>query len=178
MYHISNDIRSKKSAENICSALLDYAGRVPFEEITVAGLHKNYLISRTTFYRLFDNTVDVLEYMVDNMAREILLNLKGDTTKELVIDAISGLMKRQELILLLFRIGRLDLFCKKGEEFIPQSRIAPKESAGAELFYKFLAYLIPIFLEIWIKNGQKDSPEDLYVQICQGIHILDVWLWQ
>lgn len=49
------------------------AKQKPFAEITVSELHRDYLISRTTFYRLFDNTVDVLEYMVDRMGREILL---------------------------------------------------------------------------------------------------------
>ena len=105
MYHISDDIRAQKSAGHICEALIDYADRVPFEEITVAGLQKHYLISRTTFYRLFDNTVDVLEYMVDKMAREILLNLSGTTTKERVLHAIIGLQERRELILMLYKIG-------------------------------------------------------------------------
>lgn len=60
MYHISNDIRAQKSAKRICGAVLGCARQKPFDEITIADLHKEYLISRTTFYRLFDNTVEVL----------------------------------------------------------------------------------------------------------------------
>ena len=52
-----------------------YPKKKPFNDITISDLHKRYLMSRTTFYRWFDNTVDVLDYMVDQMAKDILLNL-------------------------------------------------------------------------------------------------------
>lgn len=69
MYHISEDIRVQQSAQRICEAVVNCAKQKPFAEITVSDLHREYLISRTTFYRLFDNIVDVLEYMVDRMGR-------------------------------------------------------------------------------------------------------------
>lgn len=61
MYHISKDIRAQKSADYICEALMKCVKHKDFAEITVSDLNKKYGISRTTFYRLFDNTLDVLE---------------------------------------------------------------------------------------------------------------------
>lgn len=177
MYHISDDIRAQKSAQRICNALIDCAKHTSFDEITIADLHKDYLISRTTFYRLFDNTVDVLEYMVDRMAREILLNLCGNTPKELVINAIIALEERRELIELLSKSGHLDILQKKGEEYLPMSKLAIglDFDYAYKYFHKILAHLIPLALDIWVTNGQTDSPVELYNKLCQSIQILRMW---
>ena len=69
MYHISDDPRAQASVKRICEALIDHTKAKPLSEITVSDLSRNFGISRTTFYRLFDNTVDVLEYACDQMGR-------------------------------------------------------------------------------------------------------------
>lgn len=174
MYHISEDIRAQKSAKRICDALIACAKYKPFDEITVADLHKEHLISRTTFYRLFDNTVDVLEFCCDQMGRSILLNIRGTTPKELTINAITALRERRELIELLSRSGHLDIFQKVGEKYIPLS-ILTKElnlEFGSEYFYRILSQIIPTAIDVWVKGGQKDSPEDVYEKLYKSIKTL------
>ena len=60
MYHISNDIRTQKSADLIANALNEYILKKDFTEITVTDLQKASSVSRSTFYRLFDNIVYIL----------------------------------------------------------------------------------------------------------------------
>lgn len=98
MYHISEDPRARESARRICDALLECAQHKPFSEITVTDLYREHRISRTTFYRLFDNTVDVLEYHCCQMGRSILLNVRGDTPKELTVNAITALKSEHAFI--------------------------------------------------------------------------------
>lgn len=177
MYHISHDPRSKQSAKRICDALLNCSKHKPFDEISVSDLHNHYQISRTTFYRLFDNTVDVLEYMVECMAQEILLNLRGDTVKELIIHAIIELEKRQDLIELLSQNGRIDIFQKKGEKYIPLSRlmVGLDLSQGYEYFNAILSHLIPLSMDVWVSHGKKDSPEEIYEKLQQSIQLISKW---
>lgn len=177
MYHISDDPRAKASAQRICEALTECARRKPFSEIAVNDLHREYGISRTTFYRLFDNTVDVLEYMAERMGREILLNLKGDTPKELVINAIYALQERRELIELLSQSGHLDIFQKKGEQYLPLSKLTTGLNLhyGGEYFYRLSSYMIPLALDVWVTGGKKDSPEEVYEKLCHSIQMLGVW---
>ena len=46
---------------------------------------------------------------------------------------------------------------------------------GAEYFHRLLAQLIPMALEVWVKGGQKDSPEELYDEMCRSIQMLGMW---
>lgn len=176
MYHISDDIRAQQSAMRICNAMMKYSKKKSFSEITVSDLHKEYLISRTTFYRLFDNTVDVLEYMVDRMGEEVLMSVSGTTPREVTINAIKALEERRELIELLSASCHFDLFIKKQEKYFPLSQLAVGLQFGdaAEYFHAILAQMIPTALDIWVRNGLKDSPEEVYEKLCYSIRMLGV----
>lgn len=175
MYHISDDVRAQKSAKRICDVLIDYSKKKPFSDISVSDLNREYLISRTTFYRLFDNTVDVLEYMAGQMAQEILLHLEGSTLKEQVIYAISQLQSRKDIVLLLFNSGHFDLFQKKGAEYIPQSNLTIDGDVDFLYFNTILSYVISLTAELWVSEGMKDSPEKVYDKIGQSIALLGKW---
>ncbi len=177
MYHISKDIRAQRSAQRICEAVMTCAKQKPFAEITISDLNREYLISRTTFYRLFDNTVDVLEYMVDRMGQEVLLKIRGDSPKELTINAITALKERQELIELLSVSGHLHLLLKKQEEYLPFSKLMDGLKFGDEYeyFHSILTHIIPTAMEIWRRDGMTDCPEKVYEKLCRSIQTLSVW---
>lgn len=175
MYHISEDPRAKVSAQRICEALIDHAKSKPFSEISVSDLSRNYHISRTTFYRLFDNTVDVLEYACDQMGRNILLNVHGSNPKELTIHAISALSEYHALIELLCRSGNLDIFQRVQETYLPLSTLAAGMDLQCPYFHRLLAQMIPTSIEVWLSEGQKDSPEEVYGKLCRSIHMLGQW---
>lgn len=65
MYHISDDIRSKKSAERIYNALEGLLTNQTLFSITISKLVEEALVGRTTFYRCFDSLIDVLQYKCD-----------------------------------------------------------------------------------------------------------------
>ena len=175
MYHISEDPRAQASARRICAALTDQAKTRPFSEISVSDLSRNYHISRTTFYRLFDNTVDVLEYACEQMGREIMLNVHGNSPRELTIHSIAALSGYRELIELLLRSGHLDIFQRVQETYLPLSTLAAGMDLNCPYFHRLLAQMIPTSLEIWISEGQKDSPEEVYEKLCRSIRMLGQW---
>ena len=177
MYHISDDIRARRSARRICDAVLEESRRKPFADISISDLNKAYGISRTTFYRLFDNTVDVLEYACDQMGRAILLDLAGGSVKELAIGAISALGDRREFIELLYRSGHMDIFLRVQERYLPVSRLAPEpELEGSPAyFHGILAQLIPAAIQVWVSEGMRESPEQVYDELRRSIRILGKW---
>ena len=61
MYHIPNDSRSKKSAIRIYQSLRHILFNKKIEDVTISDIKNECGISRSTFYRLFDNPIDVLE---------------------------------------------------------------------------------------------------------------------
>lgn len=72
MYHIANDQRERKSAAKLSAAAERILlGREP-QKLSVSLLSSEAGVSRTTFYRLFDEPDDVLKYMADETFHRIL----------------------------------------------------------------------------------------------------------
>lgn len=69
MYHIPNDRRAIRSAGRIYDALMGVLEYMEFPEISISELERRG-ISRATFYRLFDNLSDVLEWKCETMMCE------------------------------------------------------------------------------------------------------------
>lgn len=177
MYHISNDVRARKSAMHICNALLECSKHKSFSEITVSELSKNYGISRTTFYRLFDNVVDILEYACDQMGQSILLDIHGNTPKEMIIHIICELSKHKDFIHLLCESGHLDIFQKIQEKYLPLSKLSNEIdlASNSTYFHRILAHIIPVTIDLWASEGQTSSPEEVYEKLQQSINILEIW---
>lgn len=181
MYHISDDIRAQRSARRICAALMECAKYKPFSEITVSDLKKEYGITRTTFYRMFDNTVDVLEYLTEQMGKTILLSINDSapeaTPKELAVKAITVFSQQKELLELLSQSGHMDILQRVQEKYLPQSRLAEGLDFGVSVgyFHKIMAQLISASLDVWVNDGQKDTPEEIYEKLYCSIRMLGIW---
>lgn len=177
IYHISNDIRAQESARRISEALIDCAKHRAFSEITISSLKAEYGINRTTFYRLFDNTVDVLEYLVDQMGTEVLVNIDGENLKEMTINAIYALRDHQDLIQLLSNSGNIHLLLQKQEKYLSLSKFAVSANIrdGAEYFHGILAQLIPSTMDVWVRNGMKETPEEVYRKLRNSLSVLGLW---
>lgn len=80
--------RNRPSYESICSAMLDLLEEQPLDTISVTDLTKRAGVSRTSFYRYFETTYDVVQAIEDDydeqFPRELqavqdLLELGNDT---------------------------------------------------------------------------------------------------
>ncbi|MDY2938771.1 MAG: TetR/AcrR family transcriptional regulator [Fusicatenibacter sp.] len=177
MYHISNDIRAQESARRISEALMDCAKHRPFSDITISSLKDEYGISRTTFYRLFDNTVDVLEYMVDRMSTEDLMKVEGNNLKKMTINTMYALRNHRDLIQLLSKSGNIHMLQQKQQKYLSLSKFASSLNLddGAEYFYAILTLLIPTTLEVWAHNGMRETPEEVYRKLRSSLGVLGLW---
>ena len=95
MYHISNDKRAKRSADAIVAGLISIAKVTPLPDITVSDLLRKTNLSRSTFYRLFDNVMDILEYECDSITQDIFIaerDLKTFHVERFFTNLIDSLM--------------------------------------------------------------------------------------
>ncbi len=65
MYHIKSDKRSLNSANRIYQSLRHCLFKKNLKDITITDIYNECGISRMTFYRLFDNINDVLDYKLN-----------------------------------------------------------------------------------------------------------------
>ena len=67
MYHIKSDKRAQTSAQLIGDAMLELLKARAFDDISVSDIQRQSTVGRATFYRLFDNTVDVLSWLCNQI---------------------------------------------------------------------------------------------------------------
>lgn len=65
MYHVSNDIRSKKSADLIWNGMKKCLLEKSLDKLHITDIYQKSFVSRATFYRLFDSLPDVIAYECD-----------------------------------------------------------------------------------------------------------------
>ena len=72
MYHIKNDKRSETSANALYHALIETLKTTPLEEVNITKLVEKAMVGRSTFYRNFDEPLDILKWKCDSLFRNLV----------------------------------------------------------------------------------------------------------
>lgn len=187
MYHIKADKRSQTSARLICEGLVECMKKKEFTQITITDIQRASGVGRSTFYRLFDNLSDVLQYICDKHIDSSITDVglsKDMTLDEFMIKSIDALMKNEAVITALVTSDRSDLLFKSIKARIAQIQILisekfnidPTEQMSDIQISYFLGMIISAFagiLGVWIRNGRQESAEEVYANIKAFIAKLD-----
>lgn len=173
MYHIKDDKRAQRSAQLIGEGLLELLRTKKFDQITVTELQRASGVGRATFYRLFDNTADVLAYLCDGVTQRILERqraLAGRPARETVVFFLNEWIQNETLLQAVFdsrHVGALynamrTLAEQGGPYFFPGERMEPAQ----------LEYLVDIAstaliggLSAWVRRGKTETAEDVYARV-------------
>lgn len=176
MYHISNDKRAQKSAQLIGNGMLNCLEHKEFGEITIAEIQRASTVSRATFYRLFDNTADVISYLCDGVfeqAEQIYHQKDLHTVEETTLVFIQVWMENKKLLQAVIDSNRMDFIFQSHMKYL-----APRKEdflQSSELDEPQLNYLMTTltactaaFLTAWLKNGAKESAQQLrqHIKTC------------
>lgn len=180
MYHISNDLRAKKSADKIGLGLLKCLNNKNFVAITVTDVQKTSSIGRATFYRLFDNITDVLSYLCDSVFEKVGLEFKKMTNfnqKESLLKFIQEWMDNKMLLKAIVDSSRIDILYDSHTKYIGNNLdyFFPGLSINEEQTNYLLMTMtscISACLTAWIKNGAFESAEQLQTQLFNCFKIL------
>ena len=169
MYHISNDKRTRQSAELIYQGLLECLKHKSYDSITVSDLQKASGVARTTFYRSFDNMSDVLFWKCDRCFHEVL----SSYTPTEFMDEIdlsrhyfTYWMSHGDILELLVKINRQDIIyaCHMKNAEILHQRYAGLPDLDSTYGRYYMAvrtgFTIGV-LTAWLSGGQKETIEEL-----------------
>lgn len=115
MYHIKNDKRSRTSAELIYESLISILDKKPYPKITITEVLEKSTVSRSTFYRTFDDLIDVLRMKCDqkfeNYYATFILKYqdKQPEEKELIHFFFQYWYQNRDILLNIQKINRADL---------------------------------------------------------------------
>ncbi len=176
MYHIKTDKRSQTSAKLICEGLISCMKKKEFTQITITDIQRASSVGRSTFYRLFDNTSDVVAYMCDRQFGEALANVssfKELSAEDAAKEIISSMMSKEEVITAIAKSGRMDILYSSARTNAIAMRDVITEKYGLDKFLRltddqidyFVAGLLSLMfscLAVWINHGRTETVDQVY----------------
>ena len=163
MYHVSSNKKSQNSANSIVEALISLTKNTKVDDMTITKLCSLSNVSRTTFYRLFDNIEDIIQYKIESIFQSII-HTKAKDYEGGFIDTANIFIQNSQFIDLLFDNNKIDLLYlgyKKYRNFYRDNLVHNSNKPSAEavdfLYYYFL------FSTYYRKElGIEKNPEKLY----------------
>ena len=179
MYHIARDKRAEKSAEKIFAGLWKCLRNKDFTEVTISDIQKETGVGRATFYRLFDNLSDVLYWRCDTCFHNVL----SDCSPSMFLNEINFAkhyfkywMEHCEILECLIKINRQDIIYSchmKNAEMLQQKygSLIGASKHGNYFMSIRTGFTISI-LTAWVKNGRKETPDEIAEIIKEQILII------
>lgn len=170
MFHVHADRRTQHSAQTIALTLLKLMNHQDFQQITIADLQKETGIARSTFYRSFDNLMDVLEWQCDQqfatLFAQIGSGLKFPNEKEILQQYLAYWGDHPEILVQLIKIQRVDIIYKYQNQYAQRTmmKYGPLDNQPTLDRKYFLSIRMGILLGIllpWLQSGQPESIDQL-----------------
>ena len=149
MYHIPDDKRAKESAHKIYKSVRKILKRKSLMDVTVMDIKNDCGISRSTFYRLFDNVPDVLEYQLGIFFDRYLKQS----------------LEHEDRILFFYQFFYLhtDLIyiISTQSEYILKKVMKEKSKEKDEYLLAFKVGIMTSLLIKWSERRKKETPEEM-----------------
>jgi AcrR family transcriptional regulator len=181
MYHIPNDKRAINSANLIAEGLMKCLKEKDFSKISITDINLVSFVSRATFYRLFDNTIDVLAYQCDQMFERLIYefdNMDIRALDEFFIYFIKQSMEHELLFETIVTSNHIDVLYATHikykntlkDKFLSECVLTDSQM---DCIISVLTVSLCSLLTTWIKNGRIETPEQLYLNIKECFKCLD-----
>lgn len=178
MYHIKSDKRSQASAQLIGNAMMELLKVRNFDDISVSDIQRQSTVGRATFYRLFDNTVDVLSWLC-NQIFDTMANRYTSPTENMVesmTSFIGAWMEHEVLLQAIIRSGHIEVIyemlyrrMKEAEDLLfPELQL---ETGKADYLVSIASTALIGGLSAWLKHGKTESAEQVFENVREVIGV-------
>ena len=179
MYHIPNDARARRSAERIYESLMTFQNTGTLSEISVTQIAACAGVGRSTFYRLFDNSYDVLYWKSDEIMEGALHRASGkDSFDDIFLTFISEWMKHQDLLQTISRYSMTDILFQVHMKHIGEIethffRDMKLSRIQMEYLATTLAAMLSAGFGLWCRHPQT-APEEMLASFRTALHHLNI----
>ena len=168
MYHIREDKRQQKSAVRLMKGLTECLKTSKMSDISVSELCSNSGVSRSTFYRMFDTPIDLLEYTSNCYIEKAIADYSTEVFKtedDFVMYTLMYWKNHTDIFEAIISCRRIDIIQKSFEDH--SEMLVPmleNNFTEDELAYvrAAAAGLITGLLSLWIARGKKETPAQLF----------------
>ena len=173
MIRVGTDKRRIHSAELLLEGLVFCMEKKDFTQISISDLQKASGVSRATFYRLFDNVQDVLDYKCRAMAAELPARYRAAAVEQresFLLFTLQYWMEQHRFLDAIFASGRTDILQNallENDGLVQElfSGIVPEGTAMEYIASASMGILSSILIT-WVRHEKRETPEQL-VEIFQ-----------
>ena len=164
------NIRVKK---DITDTLLSLMHEKSFAKITISEIIEKANVARASFYRNYESKEDVLMTLVDDVLNDFKTKAEYDIsnyyTYEHVLRCFQYFKKYEEYVLGLYEFGYGIRLLEKLNRF--HEDITPAHLMTDVNKYRLYIFMGALFNTsvIWLKNGSKESAEDVAMVFCKEL---------
>ncbi len=168
MYHVGTNKRSHDSAELIYYGVAICSQDKPLESVTISDVQRVTGIARTTFYRSFDNVLDVLEWKCDQYYQSFLAScpasvIEAFSLRQLTQSILSYMNDNPELPIFLIAQDRIPMLFERYHHLIDDLEMDPSNYSPYSIL---LSWAVPILLLLCKSINQlPDTPEEIWNQL-------------
>lgn len=173
MYHISSCKRTLDSAYKIESALNRLLDRVSFDRISVSQICQEAGVGRSTFYRLFDMPVDIIQWCCDTNSKaqcEALISERKDVIAYPFDFNLRYVFEHPQALELACKVGRVDIaeasFNRYNSDLLKALQDTYHISnTDLEVSTLIVASVITASFKHWLDNGKKETVDVILERI-------------
>lgn len=177
-------ITARRTYALLKGALLTQLSALPFEQVTLTDICSTSLISRSTFYRYFEDKYELLNYCLKLLLDEIGLSedviyfMDSDSMQEVLTILIRHIEENRVLYQKIYNAnkeGELIPIIRKGLIQILQDKVLAAEERGyrlkipAQIFTSLTADLYFNIVTCYLEYADQFSAEVFIDSICQFI---------
>lgn len=170
MYHISHDKRAQTSAQMISKGLYICLKNKNINEISVTDICIESKVSRATFYRLFDTSIDILKWSCDNTYKNMVSYIFQHSVTFEPRLAMHYMIDHSEGIEMAVQCHRNDIIQNSLQKYLsPIISELLLITKGTNMTEKEKNYLTNMFigsmtsmLSYWIQTGRKEKEKQLH----------------
>lgn len=152
MYHIKDDLRSQKTAQKIYRSIRRILWTKPLSEITITDIKNDCGVSRSSFYRNFDNILDPMTMKLDQFIQDYMEQSAAIDVNDHILFFFEYWNYHSDFITILSTQGYGYIIMESFKKVTPDINkydIAVKISIMSTL------------LITWNKNKKKESPQKM-----------------
>ncbi|MBQ6282365.1 MAG: TetR/AcrR family transcriptional regulator [Bacilli bacterium] len=155
------ELQSDRSKKDIADALISLMKKKDFNKITNKDITNRAGLSHITIYRNFNNKDEIVKYYLDELTDEFIKTSKilfdpNDFTNYL-IKLFTHLEKNKDIGILLYKANMIHHLKDEFDRIF----LNKANSLNEEFTYSFISGGLYNIYYYWIKNGCKESPQEL-----------------
>ncbi len=165
MYRLGGGKRRSRSAQKLLNCLFELLKNKEFQHISITELCRESGVSRNSFYRMFNETSDILVYACDSLSEqfvEMTDSVQGKRLGIFIDNYLRCLIDHCDILEAVYRCNRPDI--------LEQSMLRVKKLKSPDVnnnpafeYINALTCAASIsVLMVWIRRGKQETPEELH----------------